>query len=602
MTREHSHLETGATMILIAATLFLLVGVAAFAVDLSGIRLDRAVDQRVADNAASAGALAVFESGGQAGCEAALAYVDANSREIGALSDADCATSIPATCDGATTPATVTVSTGRFDVSVVYPVDDANALMLSGALGAVAQAVVADDGDQCDRLGVHIASVHDASFSQVLGVPQGATSVHAVAVATLGGGEEIPLNLLILDRTGCHTVHAKGGGSGAGGIVVGAIEDPDNPGTYYPGHGAADSDGSTCGANQGVMYKEGDPSVFRADGPPGCATDVIGTPVGEGCGRFETFATASPPVCAPPACESGPPSNPPKPVPSQMAERLTRRPVDHAFNCVSNYDPTGGLDAFYGLTIEWATAPLTATAGQDIIGCDDVSGTDTSQATVYRLVDFVGPSGAPDGTYQQWTTSFPCNVTTAQVVPAGNWWVSCNPLEVRADVVFRGNVVFDGDVTVTSSAGALTIDNTATGEGFAFLRDGTLNKDSDADLRFLDTMVYFSKTSNITMSGGVGDLRWIAPDLAGGDLENLALWSDGTLDHDWAGQAVLELEGIFFVPWAQSVYRGTGAQKQVSAQFIAKRLRAEGNGYLVLQPEIGRALETDPPIVSVLIR
>jgi hypothetical protein len=582
--------EQGATMVFVAATLFLLIGVAALAIDLSGVRLDRAIDQRVADSAASAGAIDLFEVDGAAGCTTAINYVEANAGVSG-LDSTNCAT-IPSTCNPAS-PSVITTSDGRLDVTIVHPVPDDHGLMTSGVLGAGSQSVVTDDGAPCDRIAVQISSVRESTFSRVLGASEGRTTVHAVAIAGEGANASAPLNLLLLDRTGCHVMHA----SGNGGIVVGAVPDPENPGSYLSGVGAADSDGSECLAGEGVIYKQGSNAEIRADGPPGvCTTDDPATPdVGEGCGLLHTFAPADPSVCLSPACQSdGPPAVDPKPLPTTMSERLTRAPIDHAYNCVSDYDPSPtSLDDAYGLTIGWATSPLTAAAGQDIAGCSGGS------ATIYQTIDAVGPSDAPDGTYTPWSPANPCTVTTPIPVVSGNVWVNCPVFEVKDTVTIQGNVVFDGDVLVTGGSGALTIDNTDS-EGLAFMRDGNLHKDGDADLAFIDTTVYVSKDSWITMAGGDGSLTWSAPNT--GSRENLALWSDGTTMHEWAGQANLAMRGVFFVPWARVEYAGTGGQNQASAQFIAHSLHARGQGFLVLQPSIGDMVAVDPPTVSTLIR
>jgi hypothetical protein len=456
--------------------------------------------------------------------------------------------------------------------------------MSPGTLGASTQTIVAEDGDPCERIGVQISSARDPSFSQVLGAPAGETTVHAVARAHEGVGETVPLNLLILDRTGCQTVRS----SGNGGIIVSAIVDGTD---IFPGQGAADSDGSECTGTDGVFFKEGTNSTLRADGPEGCSLDDPATPgVGEGCGVLETVAATTPGMCAPPGCQSnGPPSVDPKPLPTTMAAPLTRAPIDHKFNCVGDYS-TAALDP----DLSWATDPLLAADGQDIPGC---TGGDDH---IYDLIRSVGSSGNP-GAYQQWSLFYPCVVTNPITPTSGDWWVDCPVFDVKDLVTFDGNVVFDGDVNVTSSTGDLTVDNSGDGDGFAFLRNGVLTKDGQADLAFLDTFVYFSNTSYITMVGGDGSLEWIAP--TSGDFENLALWSDsGTDNHIWAGQAVLDLEGIFFVPWATVEYAGESSQIQVSAQFIAHRIWARGQGALLLQPEIGRSLPLEPPVVSVLIR
>ncbi|MGQ0849215.1 MAG: hypothetical protein ACT4OP_08880, partial [Actinomycetota bacterium] len=116
--------QGGYTLMMVAVSLLLLLAAAAFAIDLSAMRLDRALDQRVADAAASAGALATYELNGQEGCEQALAYVQVNLPQAGTLPTSSCST-IPATCDPAI-PTVLTQPAGRFTITLIYPVPDAH--------------------------------------------------------------------------------------------------------------------------------------------------------------------------------------------------------------------------------------------------------------------------------------------------------------------------------------------------------------------------------------------------------------------------------------------------------------------------------------------
>jgi hypothetical protein len=154
--------------------------------------------------------------------------------------------------------------------------------------------------------------------------------------------------------------------------------------------------------------------------------------------------------------------------------------------------------------------------------------------------------------------------------------------------VIRGDVVFDGHLTVTSS-GNFTVRNSLASPGWAFFRGGTLTKDASAHLTFDNTAVYMSRTSQVRMSGGSGSLTWIAPDT--GDFDDLALWSDSPLTQFWAGQASLAMEGVFFTPLAAADYSGTSGQNQTNAQWIAYRLLARGSGNLVVRPAVGRGVE-----------
>ncbi|HVR78246.1 MAG TPA: Tad domain-containing protein, partial [Acidimicrobiia bacterium] len=291
-------------MMLVAVSLFLLMGSAAIAVDLAAMRLDRSADQKVTDSAASAGALAVYDGTGQDGCEAALAYAAINAQEIGALDPSGCATRFSADC----TPGEFyTVPSGRFTVTVTYPVADSDPLMTSSALGASAQTPVAEDGDPCERIGVQMSAVHEGLFARMLGFQQGTTTVHSVARAFLPPPDGPPINLLLLDRFGCGVMKASG--SSNAGIIVDEIVDPAT-GEVFPGEGAVDSDASVtggCPTDTGTIDIDGSNASIRADGPPNCGNPLEDPPgSGQGCGFLKTLAPgATGAGCNWPACTGG---------------------------------------------------------------------------------------------------------------------------------------------------------------------------------------------------------------------------------------------------------------------------------------------------------
>jgi Flp pilus assembly protein TadG len=599
MTARARSDESGATMILAAASVFLLIGVAALAVDLSGIRLDRAIDQRVADAAASAGAISVFTSDGQEGCEVALAYVDANVAGISGL-DTDCS-SLPASCDPAT-PIEVTKSNDRFTVTIVYPVTDAHALMTPAALGGVTQTVVAEDGNPCERIGVQISAVRDSSFAQVLGAPQGSTSVHAVALADLPPAENVPVNLLLLDRFTCQVLHVEGNG----GVIVDAVHDPDTN-QLRGGVAAADSDGSNYGSpcvSDGVIDIDGTSSIIRADGPEGCpsqtgtSTHASGLTKGEGCGAIQTLAPGTP-GCNPPACTASGGANPnnPNPAPTALPSRLTRAPVDHRYNCRADYTTVPAL-------AQWATDPLTTANEQDIPGCTG------GNANILGLILDVTESGLPPvGSWTSWTgLGHPCDVPSSygSISHEGNVWIDCpsnaGGLILRTEAHITGDVVADGHVRVSSSDGHLIIDNPGS-PGFMFLRNGIFSKDAQSSIALNETFVYASKTSAVAMAGGnTGSLTWTATNTEGHPFDDLALWSDSAIMHEWAGQANLTMSGVFFTPLATVDYAGTAGQNQTNAQFIADKLNARGQGLLLVAPKIGHAVDFDAAVASTLLR
>ena len=585
--REEIRSDKGATLYIVAIALVLLMGAAALAIDLAALRLDRSADQKVTDSAASAGALAAISSGGQEACEAALAYAAINAEEVASFDASGCL-SFSNSCDP-TMPESWTTSAGRFTITITYPVDDNHPLMTSGQLGAPTQGVVADDGDPCERVGVEMSATHQGLFARILGFDQGTTTVHTVAISEQPMGDGVPINLLVLDRFGCETIRVHGN-PGAG-VIVDAVVAEDGSG-LLPGVAASDSDASSgCSP---VLRVDGSNGILRADGPDGCATQVGSGMVGGfvsglGCGLIQTLAPGTP-GCNPPACVAGGGNPHPIPGPTGLPGRLTRAPIDHRFNCWTDYtSPPAG--------VSWAADPLTAGNEQDIPGC-----TFGTNDHIYDLIIQVGQNG-PVGGHTRWTSlGYPCNIPSSHppILENRDIWVDCNNFSVRTDVQINGNVVFDGDVAVTSGSAHLNVSNPPGNPGWVFFRGGELSKGGQAALTFSHTAVYMSKTSEVTLTGGSGSLTWIAPNT--GPFDDLALWSDSPIEHRWAGQASLTMEGVFFTPLATAVYIGGSGQNQTEAQWVADKLEAGGGGALVVKPAFGRAVEFPLAPQTILIR
>jgi len=588
--RPRAASERGASIIMVGMALFVLFGTAAIAVDIGALWLDRSTDQKITDSAAAAGVLDAVTKDGQAACETALSYVAVNSDEIGSLDVSGCAT-FPTVCTSA--GHTHTVSSGRYSITVTYPVLNGDPLMTSGIVGASSQALDPTDGVPCDRVGVEMTATRESMFAQLMGFDQGTTSVHTVATASIDDTDP-PINLLVLDRTGCQAIWVQGNG----GIIVDAViavDDDGNPTGLAPGIIAADSDGSAGCTSNGVIDLDGSNSTLRADGPT-CpeqsGTHSVGSyTAGEGCGRIPTYAPGTPgcdPVVNVPACTPGSGgANQPAPVPTALARRLTRAPVDHRYNCRGDYTaPPSGTN--------WATPALTG--NQSIPGCGE--GTPDH---IYDLIQTVGENG-PVGGFTAWngTLGYSCDLASGDpaITETRDIYIDCPSFTVRNNVRIVGNVVFGGDVMVTSS-GHLNIDNSLGSPGWVFFRDGLLSKGGSAHLTFNYTTVYMSRTSQVAMAAGAGTLTWVAPDSDG--FDDLALWSDSPLIQSWAGQAGLTMEGVFFMPFARVDYSGTSGQNQTNAQWIAHSLTARGGGNLVVRPAVDRAVPTGL-LVTTLIR
>lgn len=573
--------DDGASMMLVTMSLLLLLGASAVAVDLAAMRLDRSADQKVTDSAASGGAIAALEGNGQDACEAAFEYVAINSEGIGSIDTSDCAADIALTCDP-NVPESHSVSTGRFDITFWYPIDDNHSLMTSGQLGAPTQTVVDDDGDPCERVGVQMSATHTSFFAQLLGFDQATTTVHSVSRAHRPGLDEPPLNLLVLDRTGCNAIEVRG----QGGVIVDAVTDGSDT---FPGIAAADSDASS-GCSPSVLHAHGQ-GVLRADGPS-CA-DEMAPGTGEGCGLVQSIAEGTP-GCNPPACTVTPNALV-APPPTAMSDQITRAQVDYEYNCYGDYgSPPPGTS--------WAVGPLGPGSGQSIPGC-----TLGEPAHIYDLIEGVGDSGNPIGlgSWQSWTGSgHSCVYDTTGDSATGNFVIDCPIFDVKQHVHISGNVVFDGDVNVTSADGHLEIDNGAGSWGWVVFRDGVLTKDSHAWLTLTDKMVYMSDTSHVSMSGGGGRLTWVAPDTDDpAEFDDLALWSDSASTHLWAGQAHLTMEGLFFTPWARADYSGQSDQQNTTrAQWVAHSLEAHGTASLTITPEFEFPVKRDGSIRTTIIR
>lgn len=617
--RRARRTEAGYALVFLSITLVVLLIVAAIVVDLSFLRNDRRADQKVTDAAASAGAVALASGSGVEACQTALDFVVANLPSVSSLSGADCS-GFPASCAAATTPtASTTGTSGPYTVTVVYPVDDGHPFMTTAsAIGAPPRTVSPADGSRCDRIGVALSLERGPSFASIIDDSPKTTSVHTVALAG-GAGTRRPINLLILERTECQAAQVDGSSAE---LTVGAIVDGTET---FPGVLAIDSDGSApnCSSGRGTLNVES--ATVRADGPPGCATEL--TPgSGEGCGEIALFASGVPGPASPggclglywPACTSNA-AGTVLPDPVRMGTRFTRAPIDHRFNCKASYSSES-----------WFSE-------QPIDGCSDASNPDLDY--VDELSTYARGSVTPAG-FQVYGDGpgEPCTVEGDQsvVVPEGNTHVICDPFTIKGPVTFTGgNVIFNGDVVVEGGSGALTVhacgapgvDNCAPSSPLSwnpelgsdydeseyssdaawviFRSGGTIRKAGGATLRIHDTAVFLPEDAdysgrNLSLEGGRGALAWSAA--REGPFENLALWSDGSLDHDFAGQANLDLEGVFYVPSGRVVYQGTGSQEQVAAQFISERLRVTGNGSLVVTPVPDRAIPLVAAARSTLIR
>lgn len=570
--------ERGAMLLISGFAIIALLATAAIVVDLAAARNDRSVNQVSTDAAATAAAIAMSEGTGVDGCETALGYLEANLGQ--SLSGANCA-GFPTSCSASTPSISTTGTAGGVSATITYPVANGDQLMTPETVGGVTMAITSQDGDRCSRIGVAVSEERDVFFGGFVDVDTQTTSAHSVAVAADSDDHKKIINLLILHRTDCEAISVHGNGA----IVVEAVVDPAT-GDILPGLLAADSDGTTnCGPN-GVIDVDGAVAEVRADGPPGCPDELPSGP-GHGCGSFEIFADGSP-GCVRPAC-----SGSVAPSPTHPSERLTRAQIDWRFNCKLAYP-----------------------VAYDIEGCPDTA---TTNPYIDNLVADIGAFGKPPGFQSYTDAGYACTISPKGTVtiPEGNWWIACD-MSIKGLLEFEGgNLVFDGAVNLNSS-GRLSVNESngstynwtegapvdhhesSDGAAFMYFRDGGLSKSAQASVTLHNTMLYLSATSELGMNGGSGSMSFVAP--TEGPFENLAMWSESPLEVRFGGSAILDLEGVFFAPFATVSYQGSGAQKQVAAQFISSKLSVGGSGTLVISPLHDRMVVFPSPGGSELIR
>jgi hypothetical protein len=282
-------------------------------------------------------------------------------------------------------------------------------------------------------------------------------------------------------------------------------------------------------------------------------------------------------------------------------ERATRAPIDWRYNCKRGPNVfTPAYPAYHGVPM--ADCPV------------DVN----LPPFVDQFTALIGTSGQPVG-FPRWTDTKSCNVPTGSVVINDNVWVDCNQLSVGSgtDLVFNGNVVFDGTVKMTGGSirfnpandqstlgsgclmtiNAFCLSQSSQNAAWAYFRNGDLNV-TGGTIR-LDHTLIFQKGGAIKDTGGVAPV-WSPP--AEGPFKSLSLWSDAHTGYTVAGGGGLDLKGVFFTPEADPFkITGGGGVNQQHAQFVSYHLDISGSGTLKLAPDLEEYVAI-PPKAGTLIR
>lgn len=575
--------ERGASIVILAFTLLLMIGVAALAVDLAAVRVDLRADRLASDAAATAGAAFVDPFAGNAAdlaCQVAWEYLLVNLDDEGSnLTPPDC-TTFASECEP-DVARTESATAGPYTFEITHPIPDDHPLMGDQGINDVI------DGVPCQRFGVSVARDRQFRFAQVLGFDAVAPWVNSVAKigAGVGSGEVVPL--LVLEPRSCDALFT----SGQGKVTVSYFMDS-------PGFIVVDSDGSKtdnpnrCGNNSWSIDSKGTQNGWiRAIPTPSEIPSVIlsyalsGEPTASPSHSYDPGDLTSAAVGVDPAdpIES---AFRLYPRPVGISRRITRAPIDWRYNCKDTYPgyPLDLSDSSVG------TIPIDP--------CPD-----TPAPHIDNLVMAYGGPGNP-GFSNRWTDWYPClvNDSATPIAVFGNWWVDCPSLIIgNAQVVTfeGGDVVFDGTVDLRSSASLIVNPGPVDADRVVYVRSGDLMKGAQSSITLRRTMVLL-EDGVLDMVGGDGGLTWTAPET--GFFEDLALWSESPDAHQIGGQAGNTLTGTFFTPLASPFsLTGQGGQFQTDAQFLTRRLEIKGQGEILMHPDPDR--QTLIPIREVrLIR
>lgn len=616
---RHHQDERGAILVMFALVITALLVIVAIVIDLGATRSDRRGGQLAVDNAVAAAAREVPETGAAAACVTALDYLEAtlDAATFTITDGPTCPAKFPATplCVNsglsATAPRVLVAKSGPYTVRISHPVSSTasatqHLMNRTSTINAQTFGATSDDGKPCNRIGVELTTQGADFFGQLAGSSGRSSTVHAVAYGEEVTGPDRPINLLVLNRTSCQALTVGGSSN----VVVEIPTD----GPSVPGIIGLDSDATAgCGGGKAALEVSG---TLLAKGP---CDDGVST----NCGILDIFAAVPNGACTKdgidvPACKTiggGPTAASDlkvQPDATTMAERVTRSPFEHLYNCQSSY-----------VSKTWYAA-------QSIAGCT------TRRPYVDELRNFASTMSASNlkGFTSLPSASVPgfesCNVINA-TIPQGNYYVDCPTFKVSASgtVDFQGgNVVFGGKVEVPGG-GTLLVHSCSEDEPVTC---GTLSSPWETGDDFDESTwsgknawVYlqneFGAAGNVTMNNvtlfidgpgyfnknGGGTTTWIAPDEDGDDdsagpFDDLSMWSTSTAKHTFAGGGSSTWEGVFFGADALFDFGGTAPMNMTAAQFASDKVEFSGATDYTMSPVADRAVSTSLGYRTSLIR
>ncbi len=618
--------ERGATLVLMALLMIILLASAGLVVNVGLVRADRARNKSVADVAVTAGMRGLDGGGGKIapfrGACAALDYLKTNHPELSSLSLTSGwtyggVTPIP----DAGSPCDSTSMAYANNYGKVCDTADSNSARntfawYSGSAGSVDVMVKAgysvsdmatdafrddfyhtDTGDAayygCDQLAVIVTERESAGFGKVVGQSQLSSRIRSVGRVTIDNDEEAVIALLLLERNDCRVLSFSGTNSRV--VVKG---NGNRPGLIHADSIAA-SGGANCSSSQ-ILDGVASTTPDGVAGPAIVAKQAeTGSPLKSGQVSVSALAGIS------------------GATPGRAATACPSTVVGEPSSCPSGSDRKGRapVDALYRTRmVELQSLAATRTAWTN------------AQATTNGFVVKTCPSG---------------DITEKYVfVDCPNFNNSARFLADDAEVIFNGRISVSGPltfvnprriyvkerVTLSASGDLLSInagvspDCTARfgadrSKSTKFVIMGGALSASGGTARMCQTMVLLGNgtipssdgvvpypnafSGNIGLSGG-GGFDWTAPNATNNlmestdasdvafldDFENLALWTEAESGNGLSGGGANFMSGIFFLPNANefTISGGAGQAIERDAQFITRKLKLTGNGYLTMRP------------------
>lgn len=593
--------DSGVVIATFALGVSLLFALCALVIDLGRLHLEKERLQRASDLAALAAGEWLGNPGGRdptEACDAALSLVESNLEiDEGALvvSGSGC-DALGAVCTGV--PAEVVATTETREITIRYPFTE-DLLADYGELRA-------HDGSACERMEIRVESTVEMSFAHLMGIAEREVTATTVVRGVVGYSDVRVPALHSLRRFGCGAISV----SGQGRIVVEAFDD-DHPGVI-----GADSVGNTAGesactantnASGYVVFAQqwsGQPGIEARSTPKepgvvglvatklGSTRDVCCLPTGVSPGSAGSPIISRNPMDwtynapARPAIDdlrSAAISATTSPLDEMRSDGWTVFPHDDAtWSCQPNSNLVVSAEALVvdcPVLAPKSQAVITLTGSEIAIRGRLSTGTQSSVRMPRASRVYIAGSSAASGVDNSGTFS----VNDGAAVGAEPR--SCSTRAGDSDRPSTQIVVLAGGFTTSTSS------RTNLCEALLYMAEtDSPQQRTEGDTCAVDLPcpIVNSDRGSVVMRGS---FDWLAsnvvddPPGALQPFEDLALWTESSLDSEISGLGTASTSGVFFLPNAHIAFAGQASQNvALNAQFFSESLDMSGQGTLRLMP------------------